>query len=144
MERFSITICCYLHSVTKKRRRSININLCPDLTFQHNSKTKEKDILCDKACEKWKDVVYILHKEDRELLLDTYSDICRYDGNQSFTNGGKDSKLDCFLYFYFITLLHHQKYSRNRRRDITRIKPSKNKIIQLLMSTITFPDHIKN
>ena len=87
----------------------IDGNLYPDLTFQYNSKRKGKDILFDKIWEKWKYLIYALHKEDRELLLNMYSDICRYNDNQSFTNDSKDSKLDSFPYFYFITLLHHQK-----------------------------------
>jgi len=93
----------------KERRKVIDSNLSPDLTFQCNSKTKGEDILFDKACEKWKDLICALHEEDRELLLNMYSDICRNDGNHSFTYSSKDSKLNSFLYFYFITLLHYQK-----------------------------------
>lgn len=47
----------------------IDSNPYPDLTFQDNSKTKGEDILFDETCEKWKDLTYALHKEDRELLL---------------------------------------------------------------------------
>ena len=42
------------------------------------------------------DLIYALLEDDRESLLNIYSDICRYDGNYSFTNGSKDSKLDSF------------------------------------------------
>lgn len=93
----------------KEKRKVIDSNLSPDLAFQCNSKTKGEDILFDKTCEKWKDLICALHEEDRELLLNMYSDICRNDGNHSFTYSSKDSKLNSFLYFYFITLLHHQK-----------------------------------
>ena len=73
---------------------------------------------------------YALHKGDRgELLLNMYSDMCRYDGNYSFINGGKDSKLDSFLYFYFITLLHPQKIIKEIKGAIGLIKPLKNKFI---------------
>ena len=92
----------------KERKKVIDSNLNPDLTFQRNSKTKG-DILFDKTCEKWKDLINSLHKEDRELMLNMYSGICRNEGNHSFTYGSKDSKLNSFLYFYLITLLHHQK-----------------------------------
>lgn len=92
----------------KERKKVIDSNLNPDLTFQRNSKTKG-DILFDKTCEKWKDLINGLHKEDRELMLNMYSDICRNEGNRSFAYGNRDSKLNSFLYFYFITLLHYQK-----------------------------------
>ena len=44
----------------------------------------------------------------RELLLNIY-DICRYDGNYSFTNGSKDSKLDSFSIYLFHHTSGHQK-----------------------------------
>ena len=50
-----------------------------------------------------------LVEEDRELLLNIYSDICRYDGNYSFTNGSKDSKLDSFSIYLFHHTSGHQK-----------------------------------
>jgi len=38
----------------KERRKAIDSNLYPDLTFQDNGKTKGKDIPFDKTCEKWR------------------------------------------------------------------------------------------
>ncbi|HKX96701.1 MAG TPA: hypothetical protein VJL78_02575 [Candidatus Nitrosocosmicus sp.] len=108
------------------------------------AKRREKTYMpFDKIWEKWKYLIYVLHKEDRELLLNMY-DICRYDGNQSFISDSRDSKLDSFLYFHFITLLHCQKIIKEIKGEDMLIKPLKNKTIQLLISTITFPDYIKN
>ena len=128
----------------KERRKAIDSNLYPDLTFQDNGKTKGKDILFDKTCEKWRDLIHALHREDRELLLNIYSYRYRYDGNYSFTNCSKDSKLENFLYFYSITLLHYQKNNqRIKRRDMTN-KTTQEQDYLLIMSTIAFPDYIKN
>ena len=49
-----------------------------------------------------------------------------------------------FLYIYFITLLVTIKNNqRNKRRDITN-KTTQGQDYLLLISTITFPDYIKN
>jgi hypothetical protein len=64
--------------------------------------------------------------------------------NYGFINGSKDSKLDSFSIFLFHYALRHQKNkSRNKRRDITN-KTTQGQYYLLLMSTITFPDYIKN
>ena len=49
-----------------------------------------------------------------------------------------------FLYFYSITLLHYQKNNqRIKRRDVT-IKITQKQDYLLIVSTIAFPDYIKN
>jgi len=62
------------------------------------------------------DLIYALLEDDREWLLNIYSDICRYDGNYSFTNGSKDSKSDSFSIYLF----HHT--SGHKKKIIKEIK----------------------
>jgi len=108
------------------------------------AKRKEKIYYLIRLCEKWRDLIHALHREDRELLLNIYSYRYRYDSNYSFTNCSKDSKLDNFLYFYSITLLHYQKNNQSiKRRDVT-IKITQKQDYLLIVSTIAFPDYIKN
>ena len=128
----------------KERRKAIDSNLHPDLLFKIMAKRKEKIYYLIRLCEKWRDLIHALHREDRELLLNIYSYRYRYDSNYSFTNCSKDSKLDNFLYFYSITLLHYQKNNqRIKRRDVT-IKITQKQDYLLIVSTIAFPDYIKN
>ena len=73
------------------------------------AKRKEKIYYLIRLCEKWRDLIHALHREDRELLLNIYSYRYRYDSNYSFTNCSKDSKLDSFSIYLFHHTSGHQK-----------------------------------
>ena len=79
----------------------------------------------------------------QRIIVNIYSYICRYDGNYSFTNGSKDSKLGSFSIFLFHHTSGHQKIIKEIKGDITN-KTTQGQDYLLLISTITFPDYIKN
>jgi hypothetical protein len=77
------------------------------LTNMEKEKLLTKTLL-DKTCERWRGLLYTLHKEDREQLLRMLHDCC-----DSLDNGAAKSLMDSessiSVLFFFCLILQNQK-----------------------------------
>jgi len=91
-------------------------------------------ILFDKICERWRGLLYALHKDDRELLLRMISDCCA-----SLDNGAakmlidKVSESNISVLFFFCLVLQNQKL-------IDRVKKSTQKNFKTDINLLDFID----
>ncbi len=78
--------------------------------------------LFDKTCQRWRGLLYSLHKDDREQLLRMLVNCCdSLDDGAARIIMGKDSESSISLFFYFCILLQNQKL-------VNRIKKSSEKM----------------
>jgi hypothetical protein len=91
--------------------------------------------LFDKTCERWRGLLYSLHKKDREQLLKMLVDCCySLDEGAAKTMMDKDSKGSISVLFLFGLVLQNQKL-------IDRIKNSlKHEDIRAIGSLLDFVD----
>lgn len=91
--------------------------------------------LFDKTCERWRGLLYALHKDDREQLLRMVSDCCNsLDIGAAKTIMDKGSKGSVSILFFLCLVLQNQKL-------IERIKNSvKNENIEAISTIFDFVD----
>ncbi|MDN5845254.1 MAG: hypothetical protein L0H53_03160 [Candidatus Nitrosocosmicus sp.] len=75
--------------------------------------------LFDKTCERWRGLLYSLHKDDREQLLKMLVDCCNsLEGGEAKMIIDKDSESSISVFFFFCLVLWNQKL-RNGIKDFT-------------------------
>jgi len=66
--------------------------------------------LFDKTCERWRSLLYAVHKNDRERLLNMFADCCvSLDDGAAKMLIDKGSESNISILFFFCLVLHNQK-----------------------------------
>jgi hypothetical protein len=83
--------------------------------------------LFDKTCERWRGLLYTLHKDDREQLLKMLVDCCydSLDERAAKTVMDKDSSISV-LFLFFLVLQNQKQINRIRKSTVKNVKTDVN------------------
>ncbi|MBA3978197.1 MAG: hypothetical protein H0X50_08420 [Nitrosopumilus sp.] len=125
----SVIMGCLFHNhktlseVGKEKAKSECGDFCDDVTADEinlklkllaDNKPYCRNLLFDRICEKWKGLVYSLHKEDREMLLKMMLETCfSYGESRSQIMNDKDSEF-CITFLFYVSLLIQQQKLINK------------------------------